>query len=178
MFVAPMDDVPIALQRPDPMVVIRPVQIEDVETLHGQCWTDRPLSAVYQLVSRAKQVAQQGRGLGIVVTGGNRTDIRGYGQLTLWPRTAEVSDLVVNDAYRGQGLGTAMIQYLVRAAKEMHAPMVEIGVAYSNPGALALYRRLGFEDSHTIMLNLGQGLEEVLYLKLDLNTETTQRKTS
>lgn len=166
-----MDKLPLALQKPDSKIVIRPVQLSDAEPLHARCWSDRPASSIYQLVSRAKQIAQQGRGLGIVVTGNSRYEILGYGQLTLWPRTAEVSDLIVMDSCRGQGIGTAMIQYLVRAAKEMHAPMVEIGVAYSNPGALALYRRLGFEDSHTIMLNLGDGLEEVLYLKLDLNTK-------
>ena len=159
---------PLALHNPDPNVIIRPVQLTDVDILHRNCWSERPHAAIHQLVVRAQQAARQGRGLGIVVTGKDRQDIRGYGQLTVWVRGAEISDLVIAESDRGKGLGTAVIQYLVRAARDMRTPLVEIGAAYSNPGAMALYRRLGFEDDHTIMLNLGQGSEEVLYLKIDL----------
>lgn len=159
---------PLALQTPDPKVRIRPVQLTDVDILHHHCWSERPLAAIHQLVARAQQAARQGRGLGVVVVGDTPLDIRGYGQLTVWVRGGEISDLVIAPPHRGNGLGTAIIQYLVRAAREMRAPLVEIGAAYSNPGAMALYRRLGFEDDHTLMLNLGQGQEKVLYLKLDL----------
>ena len=48
---------------------------------------------------------------------------------------------------------------------------IEIGAAMSNPRAVALYRRLGFEDSHTMMLNLGKGKEKVLFLRLVLHPQ-------
>lgn len=140
----------------------------DADWLITDCWPERPATEIHQLINRAQQNARQGRGLGAVIIDPESERPIGYGQLTLWPRTAEISDLVVSESWRGRGLGTAMIQYLVRAAREMHAPAVEIGAAYSNPGAMALYRRLGFEDSHIISLNLGDGMEDVLYLKLDL----------
>lgn len=161
---------PPALESPNPNIYIRPVHLTDITCLHETCWPERPHSVVHQLIARAQQSARQGRGLGVVIQETRDTPdaLCGYGQLTMWSRGGEISDLVVAEAYRGQGLGTAIIQYLVRAAREMHAPMVEIGAAFSNPGAMALYRRLGFQDDHTIMLNLGEGLEEVLYLRLDL----------
>ena len=162
------DQLCIALRSPDPTLKIRPVRSPDAEVLRAQCWPDRPQAIIDQLVNRAQQIAYQGRGLGVVTMGDSPGDIRGFGQLTMWPRGGEISDLVVSEALRGRGLGTAIIQYLVRAAREMHASNIEIGVAYSNPGALALYRRLGFKDDHDVMLNLGQGLEPVLYLQLDL----------
>lgn len=175
---------PIAFQNPDPKIKIRPVRLDDVGCLCEFCWPERPQAAVYQLVSRAQQIARQGRGLGVVVTGEEAAPVWGYGQLTLWPRAAEISDLIIAEAYRGRGLGTAIIQYLVRAARGMHSSAVEIGASVSNPGALALYRRLGFQDDHEVVLNLGEGNETVLYLRLDLITgtrlcaDTTQEETS
>jgi ribosomal protein S18 acetylase RimI-like enzyme len=38
----------------------------------------------------------------------------------------------------------------------------------TNQRALALYRRLGFQDSYTLQLDLGEGVEPVLYLAIDL----------
>ena len=166
---------PVALQPPDRAVKIRPVRISDTAALNEVCWPERSHGSVYQLVLRAHRNARQGRGLGIVVV--DETDstvLKGYGQLTLWPQCGEVSDLMIGAQYRRQGLGTAMIQYLVRAAREMHVPYVEIGAAVRNEGAIALYRRLGFQDDHTIMLNLGNGRESVLFLRLELTDSTIQ----
>lgn len=156
-----------ALADPDPQISIRPVRLQDVPALNDVCWSERSQADVYQMVSRAQQYALQGRGLGVVVIEADGTLIA-YGQLTIWPRCGEISDLYVDDTCRSRGIGTAIIQYLVRACREMHVQLVEIGVARSNPRALALYRRLGFEDSHEITLNLGNGGEPVLYLSLDL----------
>lgn len=158
----------VALQLPNPALRIRPVQLMDAETLHDLCWPERSLAAIYQLVTRAMQYARQGRGLGVVVTGEHNLP-HAYGQLTIWPQCGEISDLIVAPPLRSQGIGTAIIQYLARAAREMHAPCLEIGAALSNPGAVALYRRLGFIDSHSIMIDLGKGQEQVIYLRIDLS---------
>lgn len=162
-----MEAIPLAMQSPDAQVNMRPVRLSDAELLRTQCWPERSFVAIYQLVMRARQNALQGRGLGVVAVDTARA-LKGYGQLTLWPGCAEISDLVVSPSYRGQGVGTAVVQYLVRAAREMHVPCVEIGAAVSNPGAVTLYRRLGFVDDHTVHLNLGDGKEPVLFLRLVL----------
>lgn len=158
---------PLALLPPDPTVRMRPVLGADADTLHTLGWPERPRASIDQLIVRAQQYAREGRGLGIVVVNA-AGHVRGYGQLTLWPRTGEISDLVVAPADRGRGYGTAMIQYLTRAARDLHAPQLEIGAALSNPRALALYRRLGFVDSHRIQLDLGEGREPIQYLRLVL----------
>jgi ribosomal protein S18 acetylase RimI-like enzyme len=166
------ENVPLALQLPDPAIYIRSVRIADTSELRERCWPEWSHAAVYRLLTRARRHAQQGRGLGVVVD--NNPGIVGFGQLTLWPRCGELSDLIVMPAFRRRGLGTTIIQYLVRAAHEMHAPCVEIGAALQNTGAVALYRRLGFQDSHTVMLNVGQGREAVLFLRLELTDSTIQ----
>jgi ribosomal protein S18 acetylase RimI-like enzyme len=159
---------PVALRGPDPDIPIRPVRISDAAALCDTCWPDRSFVAIYHLVSRAYRYAKQKRGLGAVITGQDDEAVLGYGQLTLWPRGAEISDLIVAESHRSRGLGTALIQYLVGAARRMSVSQVTIGAALSNPGAVTLYRRLGFQDSSTVMLNLGRGQEAVLYLTLDL----------
>ena len=163
----PMDNQPIALDPPNPQVKIRPVLIRDIpELCHLWPWRTEP--DVTWMVKRAQQQAQQGRGLGVVIMGDQQRAPAGYGQVTLWNRMAEIADLAIAEARRGQGLGTVLIQYLVRTARGMNAPRVEIGVAPENTGALNLYRRLGFQDDRMVLIDLGKGVEPVLYLNLDL----------
>ena len=164
-----MIEKPLALRAPDPQIKLRPVRLTDVPALHEVCWSDRTLAYVSQLIHRSRQIALQGRGLGVVAISDETKDVRGFGQMTMWPRGGEISDLIVGDCYRRQGLGTAIIQYLVQTANEMRAASVEIGVAQENTAALALYRRLGFTDDYTVMLNLGRGPEPVIYLQIVLS---------
>ncbi len=159
----------LAFRPPNPHIKIRPVLKTDKMKLVSNCWPERTVLGVQQVIARAQLSARQGRGLGIVVVDQITGDIVAYGQITLWARAAEISDLIVKESHRGGGIGTAMIQYLLRVAQDMNTPAVEVGAALSNPRALALYRRLGFQDDHIVMVNLGDGYEEVLYLKLDFD---------
>ncbi len=163
-----MDELPLALQTPKSPLLIRPVRLTDTEALATRCWTRRSFMAIHSLTKRAVRYAAEGRGLGVVAVAPDGMACA-YGQLAMWPTCAEISDMVVAEAFRGQGLGTAIIQTLVQAGIRMHAEEIEIGAALNNPRAAALYRRLGFEDSHTILLNLDQGKEKVLFLRLNLN---------
>jgi ribosomal protein S18 acetylase RimI-like enzyme len=113
------------------------------------------------------QADKRGTGAAVIAQNG---DIIGYGQLTLWPRCAEISDLIVEKQYRSQGYGTAIIQFLMQYAIALRANCVEIGAAESNPRAVSLYRRLGFVDHRTIQMNLGSAQREpVIYMKIDLS---------
>ncbi len=152
----------MTLQRPDVSVFVRSVQTGDAQTLHQMCWPDRTAESVLELLQRTNRLSMNGRGLGAVVVKGG--DPCAFGLLTVWPRAAEISDLIVYADYRDQGMGTMIIQYLTDRARELGVRNLEIGVALSNPRALALYRRLGFIDGRTIDLNLGNGPEPVLYL--------------
>ena len=74
---------------------------------------------------------------------------------------------MVAEPLRGQGVGTALIQTLIKRARNHSASAFEIGVAIDNLRAAALYRRLGFEDSHTVMMDLERGKEKILFLRLE-----------
>lgn len=164
---ASLADYPLALRAPNPAIAIRPVRTGDTPGLCAACWPERDFESVYRFVMRARQAAAQGRGLGAVALD-DAGAVTAYGQLMLWPRCGEISDLIVAPDQRGKGIGTAVVQYLTRAAREMGTGCVEIGVQAHNTGALALYRRLGFRDSYTRDMDLGRGPELIIYLRLKL----------
>lgn len=142
---------------------IRPVRLYDVDLLYQHCFPENGLQWARELVSRARQIALQGRGLGVVAVGIHDDMPFAYGQLTIWTRSAEISDLSVREAQRGQGVGSALIDYFIQMAKDSHVQQVDIGALTSNIRALGLYRRLGFVDSHILNLDTGQ---QVQYLCL------------
>lgn len=159
---------PLALNPPDPSIPIRPVRLADVVDLHARCWLERPYMVVHNLIKQAIRYSTDGRGQGLVVAGSDGR-VLGYGQVLLWPACAEISDVVVTEVLRSQGIGTALIQALVQRARQMKASEVEIGATLDNPRAVTLYRRLGFTDSHTSSINFGGGREKVLFLRLRLD---------
>ncbi len=142
--------------------VIRPAQMIDASGLQAMCWPNRPLTSINEMIRRAEKTALRGRGLSAVAV---RDGVPcAFGMLTLWPRAAEISDLIVHPDHRSQGIGTQIITYLTDTARDLHVETLEIGVVLSNPRALALYRRLEFADHRTIEIDLGDGPEPVLYL--------------
>lgn len=55
-------------------------------------------------------------------------------------------DILLQAGAQGGGIGGALIAWLQQAAAETGAASLRLSVAYDNPRALELYRRLGFED--------------------------------
>lgn len=158
---------PIALHPPTTTLPVRPARISDTDLLRAHCWPNRTFLKVHNQIARVIRNEKEGRGFGLVMSSLQNIPIA-YGQFTLWPSCGEISDLVVAEPYRGQGLGTQMIQCLILRARQIGVREVEIGAAVSNPRAAALYRRLGFEDSHHLTMQLEQGTEKVLFLRLSL----------
>lgn len=56
-------------------------------------------------------------------------------------------DILLAPEAQGGGLGTALVGWLQQAASEAGADRLRLSVAYDNPRAQTLYRRLGFEDA-------------------------------
>lgn len=149
---------------------LRPALPTDIDDLHKHCMSDHDRAFVQRILRHCQQSAYNQRGLGLVAVLSGNIPV-GFGQLTLWPRTAEISDLIVSKAWRSQGIGTAIIRKLITTAQEMDTNRVEIGVALRNYRALQLYRRIGFNYGRTVDLNLGNGLEPVMYLWMALETQ-------
>ncbi len=70
----------------------------------------------------------------------------GYGLLRGWDEGYPVPSLgiAVHSAYRGKGLGAALMAFLHCAARLRGSDRVRLRVYDSNDAAIALYRRLGY----------------------------------
>ena len=75
----------------------------------------------------------------------------GY-SLEMGGRDAFIDEVFVSEPFRNQGWGTKMIETAVEAALDAGVCAVHLGVEQSNPNAMRLYRRLGFEPRKATML--------------------------
>lgn len=163
----PVPNSPVYLTINNQSCLIRSVQPDDADMIHRHLWTDRSQSQVIQLIQLCREQEQKQRGQGVVLVTPDRQLI-GVGQLLRWSQGGEISNLVVHADWRGQGIATALIQYLITRARDLRFAWVEIGVNINNPRALRLYRRLGFMDHRLLSPTGGFPDETVLYLRLPL----------
>ncbi len=151
---------------------LRLVQEGDALDLQRNCWPERAersvrMRIVDMLLRQQREVAW---GVVAVVDGAAVA----YGQVARWLSGGEISDVIVCEALRGNGIGRALVEQLVEIAREAGLPEVEIGAAVSNPVALNLYRSIGFKDRRQVMLDLGDGPEPVIYLAMTFDEEQSQ----
>ena len=64
-----------------------------------------------------------------------------------FPDAIEIAAVQVGEAWRGQGVGTALIQAAEQLVTDAGRRRIVIGVADDDPGAEALYLRLGFAST-------------------------------
>ena len=73
-------------------------------------------------------------------------NIVGFAVFYLTPPESELPDIVVAEAYRGQGLGKALLSESLATLKAKGIDTVYLEVRVSNAPARALYTGLGFEE--------------------------------
>ena len=141
--------------------------------LQRNCWRGYSPNYTRAWLDRTLVLTAQGRAFSLVAVPECHDDRPfAYGQITCWPHVAEISDLIVAEMCRGQGVGSSLIRALIAKASVWTVPTVEIGVALSNERALILYRQLGFTHARTMTLDLGSGPEPVSYLSMPLGHQT------
>ena len=72
-----------------------------------------------------------------------RTDDPDY---TIPEKRVYVSRMIVRKEYRNRGIGSEILEFLIRKAKEMGISEMTIGVDKDNVNALHLYRKFGFTE--------------------------------
>lgn len=113
-----------------PGIYRRPIPSVEDEVAFIRQHTDRPNSTMLLAV-------EDGEVLGVVGFVGN-----------VMPQEAHagVFGLSVDQAHRGRGIGTALVRSLVDWAPGAGVSRIEVRAFATNPRALELYRRLGFQD--------------------------------
>lgn len=70
-------------------------------------------------------------------------------------KVAFIYDIEMDEAFRGRGFGTATMNELEDKARKLGATRIALNVFSHNPGAVRLYRRLGYE---VISSNMAKGI--------------------
>lgn len=135
----------------------------DATALVAECWQTTSLESAIEKLALMELLCEKQRGLALVTTHNAR--IIGYGQVMLWRGVGEIADLQVVAAWRGQGIGTALIRALEAQSEAWGWRRLEIGVTKQNVRAYALYERLGFEFAYQNTYLAG---ETVFYLAKSL----------
>ena len=79
--------------------------------------------------------------------------------------------------FTGQGIGTALLEELVGIARKKGLEQLELEVAAHNTGAIALYKKLGFEVCGVLPRNMKYpdgSYEDVLYMAKPLGEESAE----
>ncbi len=76
-------------------------------------------------------------------------DVRVVGFCAFWLVFDEVhiNNVAIRPAWRGQGIGTALLEHVFAAGGELGARRATLEVRASNAGARRLYARLGFQET-------------------------------
>lgn len=95
-------------------------------------------------VEQLKELAQVRKELTVITDG---TKIIGFANFYNYRQdeSAFIGNVVIDESYRGQGLGKEIVTYMLRQAiDKYHLPEVKISVFSSNTPALLLYSGFGF----------------------------------
>jgi ribosomal protein S18 acetylase RimI-like enzyme len=119
------------------------------------CWlVVEAMDGGQQTMDDGPWTADGERGLSSVVH--RPPSLIGSGQLVCYPHVAELANLSVAPAWRGQGWGSKLIEVLTAVAHYWHIPYLEIVVDAENGRALALYQRLDFVEERRLFLPDGR----------------------
>lgn len=72
--------------------------------------------------------------------------VTGDPDYTIAGKRVYVSRMIVKKEYRGRGIGSDILEFLINKAREMGFSEMTIGVDKDNENALHLYRKYGFND--------------------------------
>lgn len=76
----------------------------------------------------------------------NETEIIGFCGMWLVIDAAQITNVAVVEAARGQGIGEALMKEAIRVAQEEKMEVMSLEVRVTNTVAQNLYRKLGFQD--------------------------------
>lgn len=79
----------------------------------------------------------------------------------------EIESVIVKSSYQRQGIGTLLLNYIFKFAKEHKISNVFLEVRKSNIGAISLYRKLGFSNI-SIRKKYYENSEDALILKKEI----------
>jgi L-amino acid N-acyltransferase YncA len=92
------------------------------------------------------------RVIGAVAENGQLLGFASYGTFRAWPayKYSVEHSVYVHKDHRGKGIGRALMQQLIAAAKEQQYHVMVGGIDVANTGSIMLHEKLGFVHAGTI----------------------------
>ena len=95
-------------------------------------------------------LTREGIGVGYVCTTAPAPSeiplITAYGGMLIAVDEGQITNIAVHPDHRGQGLGLAIVQALIKHAKAERLASITLEVRVSNTPAISLYRKVGFVE--------------------------------
>lgn len=132
------------------MIELRPCRAEDFEgvvILLGQLWPDRPLDAESLRRVYDRALASDGQLYLCAVSG---RQVVGFGSIAIKGTLRQeafvgyVDEMVVDEAQRGRGIGTRILDYLSSWAQERGCNRIELDSAFHREDTHSFYEAHGF----------------------------------
>jgi GNAT superfamily N-acetyltransferase len=118
--------------------------------LFGQLWPERTLVA-----SKLRDVFRRGlasdRQAYLCATDGEAGPVVGFGSITVLNSfsqqgpIANIDELVVDEGWRGRGVGTELLERLIGRARQLGCGRIDLHSQFRRTEAHAFYERRGFE---------------------------------
>lgn len=67
-------------------------------------------------------------------------------------RDAFIDELFIDENYRGQGVGTQVMQFIEERSRELGIDALHLEVERTNVAGLALYKKFGFKDHNRFLM--------------------------
>lgn len=95
--------------------------------------------------------------------------IAAFSVFYLTPPEAELPDIVVDEKYRGQGLGRQLLSKALEELEGRGIDTIFLEVRVSNTPARTLYEHMGFEEIGTRKYFYSDPVEDAICMKLERN---------
>ena len=122
-------------------MTVRAWKYEDIlriAELEKECFPDEPWT--FQMLASSFETDTFH---GVLAEDGG--EIVGYGGISVTFDTADIANVAVTEAFRKSGVGSAILEELLKIAKEGGAQKIFLEVRVSNATAMALYLKYGFK---------------------------------
>ncbi|EMR05379.1 ribosomal-protein-alanine N-acetyltransferase [Bhargavaea cecembensis DSE10] len=150
-----------------PVIAFRPMQIADVPAVY-RVETDA-FSSPWTMEAFEQEMLTNEYAYYLLAQDGE--EIIGYCGAWLILDECHITNVAVLSAYRGHGIGEALMREMMRRTARKGAATMTLEVRVSNDPALGLYRKLGFKDGGIRRGYYTDNGEDALVMWTELNED-------
>ena len=142
---------------------IRAVEATDVQAI--ACLAEQGFKDLYQFdwqenAQALLKASQESRA--VVAVAETKGEVVAYCNLRAWPAGGWIDQIVVDEKHRGRGIGRALLDYIVKKAKEKDFWKISLIVSASDTGAIAFYEKYGFDAVGRMKDEIKKGQDGIL----------------